>query len=352
MQMVIKGVKVAIILSLILTSLPAFAANEPIINDVIPIIGPVGAEIIISGSNLGSPTDVKFNSIKATVSEQSATNLRVRVPNGATNGQITVTTANGTVGSPNNFTVTTPIPSNNGAIGKGDRIRLKTAMTGFEPTESKCFGRDDKGKPKSPVDAKSQYYAPADSVLTLNSDAYTDANSVRKVNVSFRGCRLFASDAGMCIEPDNDCNERVVAGNQYSIPWEKLEKTAIATTGFDYGTLLIPFKYQLHDHSITGNATIGQYIGYKFAGNGVSIMPVISAGLGAVTISNVDSQQTTTTRSVPSLSISYGIIFNIAKNGLFQAGILTGKDWTGKNNQYAYEGRQWISFSIGTNWTY
>ncbi len=332
-------------------------AAEPSINDVIPNSGAVGTEVFIRGTNFIFPNrssnKVNFRGVKAAVVEaSSSTMLRVEVPSGASNGPVTVINSNGEGKSPNNFTVTTPIPSNKGAIGSGDRIRIKNAIEGFKPTGNKCFGNDSFGATKDPVNAQSQYYAPAGSVLTVDSDVFSDADSIRKVRVSFRGCRLLTAFLGSCQEPAKDCSSnRVVEGNEYEISAEKLEKTATSTIGFDYGTLVVPFKYQLHDNTITGNTTVGQYLGYKLSSTGLSVMPVISAGLGVVSISQKDSQQNVTTSSAPSFSVAYGLIVNILKNGLFQAGIMSGWDWAGKGSQYKYEGKPWISISLGTNWT-
>lgn len=344
--------------TLFVVSFATFAiAAAPSINDVIPGSGAVGSEVFIRGTNFIFPNissnKVKFSGVKATVVEaSSSTMLTVEVPSGASNGPVTVVNSNGEGKSPNNFTVTTPIPSNKGTIGSGDRIRIKNAIEGFKPTENKCFGYDSSGTPKDPVNAQSQYYAPAGSVLTVDSDVFLDADSTRKVRVSFRGCRLLTACLGSCQEPAKDCSSnRVVEGNGYEIAVEKLEKSATNTVGFDYGTLVVPFKYQLHDNTITGNSTVAQYLGYKFTSAGLSIMPVFSAGLGVVSISQKDSQQNVTTSSAPSFSVAYGLIVNILKNGLFQAGIMSGWDWAGKGSQYKYEGKPWISISLGTNWT-
>lgn len=341
-----------------LVSFATFAiAAAPSINDITPSSGAVGSDVFIRGTNFIftniSSNKVKFNGVKATVAEaSSSTMLRVKVPSGASNGPVTVLNSNGEGKSPNDFTVTTSIPSNKGAIGKGDRIRIKSAIEGFTPTASKCFGKYSSGSPIAPVDALSEYYAPAGSVLTVDSDVFPGADSIRKVRVSFRGCRLASALVGSCQEPAINCgSNRVVEGNEYEISVEKVEKAATDTVGFDYGTLVVPFKYQLHDNTITGNSSVVQYLGYKFTSTGLSIMPVVSAGLGVVSISQKDSQQNVKTSSAPSFSVAYGLIVNILKNGLFQAGIMSGWDWAGKGSQYKYEGKPWISISLGTNWT-
>ncbi len=69
-----------------------------------PTSGATGAEVVISGSNLGSATSVKFNGTSATFTVLSATSVKAVVPAGATTGPISVTNPSGTSTSTTNFT--------------------------------------------------------------------------------------------------------------------------------------------------------------------------------------------------------------------------------------------------------
>src|SRR5206468_2295888 len=71
--------------------------------------GPAGATITIGGMNFNGATEVTFNGILAdSFTVDSATQIRVVVPNGATTGKIGVTTAAGVVSSAANFVITAP----------------------------------------------------------------------------------------------------------------------------------------------------------------------------------------------------------------------------------------------------
>lgn len=344
--------KQLLVATLLVVSFATLAtAAAPSINDVIPSSGAVGVDVFIRGTNFIFPNissnKVKFNGVKATVVEASSSIiLRVKVPSGASNGPVTVLNSDGEARSPNDFTVTTSASSNKRAIGKGDRIMIKAGLSGFEPVDSKCFGKYSSGQATT-NDSKSLYNAPAGSVLSVDSDADKDGNII----VSFPGCRIWGFFEKGCKEPARTCNgESVVEGNQYKISLAKVQSASSVTLGFDYGSIIVPFKYHFSDNSISGNSSIGQYIGYKISWGAASFMPVVSAGLGVVDITQQNGT-TTSSSSAPSFSVCYGLIVNILKNGLFQAGIMSGWDWAGKGSQYKYEGKPWLSISLGTNWT-
>jgi hypothetical protein len=79
----------------------------PTISSVTPNSAAVGAALTIAGSNLGGAT-VKFNGVNATVTSNTATEIKTTVPAGATTGPITVTTSGGAATS--SFTVSTTPP--------------------------------------------------------------------------------------------------------------------------------------------------------------------------------------------------------------------------------------------------
>ncbi|MCX6873973.1 MAG: S8 family serine peptidase [Verrucomicrobia bacterium] len=80
----------------------------PAITSVTPGSGAVGATVVLVGAHLNGATAVKFNNVNAPgFTVNSAVQITVAVPTGATSGRITVTTPAGTATSPNVFTVTT-----------------------------------------------------------------------------------------------------------------------------------------------------------------------------------------------------------------------------------------------------
>ena len=79
----------------------------PVISSFTPLSGPVGTSVTITGTNLGSASSVRFNGTAQTsFTSNSATQIVLAVPAGATTGTLTVTTAGGTsAASSQTFTV-------------------------------------------------------------------------------------------------------------------------------------------------------------------------------------------------------------------------------------------------------
>ncbi len=80
--------------------------QPPGISGFSPPSGPVGTLVTINGTNLAKAKTVKFHTTTATVVTDTASQITVDVPTGATTGFITVTTAGGTATSATKFTVT------------------------------------------------------------------------------------------------------------------------------------------------------------------------------------------------------------------------------------------------------
>ena len=82
----------------------------PTVSALTPVSGPVGASVVITGTNYTNVTAVKFNTTAATVfSVDSATQITAVVPAGATTGKISVTAGGVATGSSaGNFTVILP----------------------------------------------------------------------------------------------------------------------------------------------------------------------------------------------------------------------------------------------------
>lgn len=75
----------------------------PVISSVNPGAGAVDDEITINGDYFGGLSEVRFESIVATIVSSTKTQIKVKVPTGGTYGYIYVTTASGTVKSPKVF---------------------------------------------------------------------------------------------------------------------------------------------------------------------------------------------------------------------------------------------------------
>jgi gliding motility-associated-like protein len=82
---------------------------SPTVSNFSPTSGPVGATVIITGTNFSTilaNNTVKFNGTTAVVTASTATSITTTVPAGATTGKITVTVGGTTATSATNFTVT------------------------------------------------------------------------------------------------------------------------------------------------------------------------------------------------------------------------------------------------------
>jgi large repetitive protein len=126
----------------------------PYISDLVPAYGSVNEDIVILGWHLTNATSVKFaggkNSL-AFMPNANGSQITARVPSGATNGPITVTTTYGTSNSPISFTV----------IGAGPYV------TGFFPAV---------GTPGTPVSIFGAHLINATSVTFAGKPAAIDPN--------------------------------------------------------------------------------------------------------------------------------------------------------------------------------
>jgi uncharacterized repeat protein (TIGR02543 family) len=80
--------------------------DPPAIASFSPESGPVGTEVTVTGTELGTVTSVQFNGASATFTIDGPTQLRATVPGDATSGPITITNPAGTSISANPFAVT------------------------------------------------------------------------------------------------------------------------------------------------------------------------------------------------------------------------------------------------------
>jgi len=83
-----------------------YVAKKPTITKFSPTSGAIGATVTITGTNLLHATQVTLGGKTATISSDTATTIKVKVPTGAVTGKIVVTTAGGTATSATNFRVT------------------------------------------------------------------------------------------------------------------------------------------------------------------------------------------------------------------------------------------------------
>lgn len=77
----------------------------PAITSYAPTSGPVGSQVVITGTGLVQLKKITFNGVTATFTSNSATQVTATVPLGATTGKISITTLGGAATGPGTFTV-------------------------------------------------------------------------------------------------------------------------------------------------------------------------------------------------------------------------------------------------------
>lgn len=137
---------------------------------------------------------------------------------------------------------------------------------------------------------------------------------------------------------------------QFYISEDDIEAASMRV-GWDYGTLVVPFKEELSKgHQLLGSASLGAYLGYRAPFNVLDfqLSPVVFFGL-----SNVNTQAPTTststtsssTQTVAGLSYGFGVIASIKDS--FHFGVVVGEDHVNTSQNYPYNDKPWISFELG-----
>jgi len=142
---------------------------------------------------------------------------------------------------------------------------------------------------------------------------------------------------------------------EYTITTADLAKHDYIRRGISYGTLVVPFKYETHDHSLQPGVTLGGYLGMQWPFGGLdgnynfTVTPLIFAGGSWANVPVSQSNGTATNSN--QLGISYGTGVFVTLNNVYQLGLIVGWDRLGSNASppSPYEGKAWFSFAIGWN---
>lgn len=107
------------------------AQQTPTISGFSPTSGPVGASVVITGTNFTGATAVRFNGTNATFTVNSPTQITATVPTGATDGPISVQNSAGTATSSTSFDVTAqPAPTISSFNPSSGPIGTSVVITG------------------------------------------------------------------------------------------------------------------------------------------------------------------------------------------------------------------------------
>jgi hypothetical protein len=109
---------------------PFTVLTPPTISGFTPASGPVGASVVITGTNFAGATSVAFNArTAASFTVNSGTQITATVASGTTSGKISVTTPGGTATSANAFTVVLP-PTISGFLPTSGPVGTAVVISG------------------------------------------------------------------------------------------------------------------------------------------------------------------------------------------------------------------------------
>jgi hypothetical protein len=154
---------------------------------------------------------------------------------------------------------------------------------------------------------------------------------------------------------DSTVKGTVTAGKDYLIAKDLQQRLDYSFTGLTFGVLVVPYKWQKADRSITGTASLGPYVGYQTGTSigeyGVNLIPLVATGITSVSIPNPNS---TTSSNATAFSVAAGLAFAITRSqSSLQGGFVCGQDRAGSSTPapYKYEGRTWCAIEFGYNFT-
>lgn len=117
--------------------------------------------------------------------------------------------------------------------------------------------------------------------------------------------------------------------------------------GVTYGALVVPYKYHFEgSKSFGGNASVGPFVGYRFAREtmGVTLKAIGFAGASVI---KVDREEEGQTKSDNIAAFSYGAGVIMELKNEFQLGWIFGFDEVGDDTGYEDDGKLWTAFAIG-----
>jgi len=156
---------------------------------------------------------------------------------------------------------------------------------------------------------------------------------------------LFKKDKDITTAPAKEGYEKVRTKQIFTIKKELLPKYSYRLRfGIAHGPIIVPFKLRSNDGSLTGQSTLGYYLGVKndfLLGSGTLFG---SAGLTLIPIQDVNSSSTD-----EKTGISWAVGYSFASKSNFQAAIIVGWDHLGGDagDNWEYEDDTWVSFAIG-----
>lgn len=152
------------------------------------------------------------------------------------------------------------------------------------------------------------------------------------------------------IYPYGDMLSTVTEGEEYKL--DKIiggtaivKSVELSLTGPVSGPLIVPFKYRTDDDSLSGEATIGYYAGFRtefrmpLTSTRIPVSPFIAGGLSQI---NISTNGEADNKSAVTIAVGF-LVQNWADVNI---GFVYGQDRIG-DSSWEHEGDGWISFMIG-----
>ena len=156
---------------------------------------------------------------------------------------------------------------------------------------------------------------------------------------------LFKKEKDIAVAPIKEGYEQVRPKQFFKINKKSLPKESYRLHfGIAHGPLIVPFKLRTNDGSLTGQSTLGYYLGIKsdfLFGSGTLFG---SAGITLIPVKDVNSSSTD-----EKTGVSWAFGYSFASKSNFQAAIIVGWDHLGGDagDSWEYEDDTWVSFAIG-----
>ena len=213
----------------------------------------------------------------------------------------------------------------------GDHIRVFTHVIGFK--ESRPGAQPDRCAPR---DSGLAIRHEAEGVLTVR---FYDIPKVTEEELKKTKLGEACLAAGL-----------VSVDSSYTIAKKDLLAHDFKRSGFTFGGLVVPFKFRLGgDNAVTSSSTVAPYVGLTsrhLQFFGVSLNPVVTAGVGFVPIVN---PATGASETKSAFSFGAGFVMTSSKNEQFSAGLLFGRDVLSKSDRALDPNadKPWLSFYLG-----
>jgi len=137
----------------------------------------------------------------------------------------------------------------------------------------------------------------------------------------------------------------------------ELVESGAARRGWVFGAMTVPFKYYKEGGSLTGNLSVGPYVGWRYGRNGSGFTLAASAALSAIQGEVRDSADAIIDRpQLVGYTAAVGVLWDILKRPgarPFQLGFVVGQDRVARSNitKFKQNGETWYALQIGYQFT-